>query len=72
MNKQKELKMSKEKIIVLDPCRETKSFYIQEFSTYEEAIKFLKSSCLDDLSDFKFYKGEELELTLTTKETKND
>lgn len=54
-------------IIVLRPC-EYGSYYLDTFEYTEDAIKFIKENCYDNLKDFKFYDAEELELDLTLKE----
>lgn len=57
--------------IVLRPC-EYDSYYLNTFENTEDAIKFLKENCFDDLKDYKFYDAKELELDLKLKEVNND
>lgn len=57
--------------IVLRPC-EYGSYYLDTFETTEDAIKFLKENCFDNLKDYKFFDAEELELDLKLKEVKDD
>lgn len=58
-------------IIVLRPC-EYDSYYLNTFEYTEDAIKFLKENCFNDLKEYKFFDAEELELDLTLKEVQND
>lgn len=53
--------------IILQPC-EYNSYYLHTFEYTEDAIKFLKENCFNDLKEYKFYDAEELELDLTLKE----
>lgn len=53
--------------IVLRPC-EYGSYYLHTFEHTEDAIKFLKENCFDNLKEYKFYDAEELELTLQIKD----
>lgn len=55
-------------ILVLAPCSETASHYINEFNSFEEAINYIKNNCYHDLKDYKIYEAKELELTLQAKD----